>query len=109
MWEQKLPLLKCLLASRIMNPYGVMILRICGKAARIVCKHNYNKGSGRKVGDMDALYAAPVDLQNRRLVMIYGALHRAVWPSLCETSILASAYWDLIGGCATWFIATYTL
>ena len=61
----------------------------------MVCKRNYNKGSGRKAGDMDALYATPVDLHSKHLVMMYGALHRAV----CQADVKPAYLRALIGGC----------
>ena len=62
---------------------------------RMVCKRNYNKGSGRKAGDMDALYATPVDLHSKHLVMMYGALHRAV----CQADVKPAYLRALVGGC----------
>ena len=66
---------------------------------RMVCTGNCIKGAdGKMVWNMDALYAAPVDLHNTRLVVLYGALHGVVWQADVKSAYLQAP----LGGNATW-------
>ena len=67
---------------------------------RMVCTGNCIKGAdGKMVWNMDALYAAPVDLHNARLVVLYGALHGVVWQADVKSAYLQAPLGGMLLGC----------
>ena len=66
---------------------------------RMLCTGNCIKGGdGKMVWNMDALYAAPVDLHNACLVVLYGALHGVFWQADVKSAYLQPAR----GGNVAW-------
>ena len=61
---------------------------------RMVCTGNCIKGAdGKMVGNMDALYATPLNLHNTRLVVLYGALHGVLWQADVKSADLQAPSW----------------
>lgn len=66
---------------------------------RFVCTGNCIRGAdGNMVWNMDALYAAAVDLHNARLIILFGALYGVVWQADVKSAFLQA----LLRGNATW-------
>ena len=60
----------------------------------MVCTGNCIKGAdGKMVGNMDALYATPLNLHNTRLVVLYGALHGVLWQADVKSADLQAPSW----------------
>ncbi|CAK0821170.1 unnamed protein product, partial [Prorocentrum cordatum] len=79
--------------------YGVPQLEDATWKARFVCTGNHIVGAdGRKVWQVDNLYAAPDDLHNARLVVLHGAATGIVLKGDVKTAYLQAAP----GGNATW-------